>query len=145
VGFDTTRGDTITVENIRFSEPDESIDAALEEAGKHDAMNQYLPYSISAVFIILVLFIAVRPLVKFLTTPTEAEVDLTRLLPAGIEELETELNAERARTSALPDNTDTAIDIEQLEELLAENSKLVRDNPQQAALLIRYWINEGRL
>ena len=78
--------------------------------------------------------------------PTEAEVDLSRLLPAGIEELEAELDAERKRMSILPESDQgPVIDIEELEGLLAENSRMVKENPQQAALLIRYWLNEGRM
>ena len=37
------------------------------------------------------------------------------------------------------------IDLEQFEEVLAENQRLVKENPQQAALLIRYWLNDGRI
>ena len=40
---------------------------------------------------------------------------------------------------------DSSVDLEQLGEIMAENSRLVKENPQQAALLIRYWINDGRL
>ena len=85
----------------------------------------------------------VKPLVKFLVTPTEAEVDLSRLLPTGINELEQEIEQERAK-AAVP-VYEPQVDIEALEELMGENSKLVKDNPQQAALLIRYWLNDGRL
>jgi flagellar biosynthesis/type III secretory pathway M-ring protein FliF/YscJ len=94
-------------------------------------------------FVLLFFFIIVKPLVKFLTTPTEAEVDLTRLLPTGINELEQELEAERSR-AAVP-AFEPAVDLAQLEELMAENSRIVKENPQQAALLIRYWLNDGRL
>ena len=87
----------------------------------------------------------VRPMVRFLVTPTESEVDLSRLLPAGVEELEAELEAERSKLSALPERAIPAVDIEELEGLLAENSRMVRENPAQAALLIRYWLNEGKM
>ena len=87
--------------------------------------------------------IGVRPLVKFLVTPTEAEVDLSRLLPTGINDLEKELEAERSKAQ-IP-VYEPSIDLEQLEELMAENSRIVKENPQQAALLIRYWLNDGRL
>ena len=85
----------------------------------------------------------VRPLVRFLITPTEAEVDLQRLLPTGVAELEQELTAERSR-AAVP-AFEPAVDLEQLEELMGENRRIVKENPQQAALLIRYWLNDGRL
>ena len=37
------------------------------------------------------------------------------------------------------------VDMEQLGEIMSESSRLVKENPAQAALLIRYWLNEGHL
>jgi flagellar biosynthesis/type III secretory pathway M-ring protein FliF/YscJ len=65
------------------------------------------------------------------------------LLPTGISELEAELEAERTKASVPA--FEPAVDLGQLEELMAENSRIVKENPQQAALLIRYWLNDGRL
>jgi flagellar biosynthesis/type III secretory pathway M-ring protein FliF/YscJ len=76
-------------------------------------------------------------------TPTEAEIDLSRLLPTGIEELEQELKQEKK--AVVPVTVETNVDIAQLEGLMAENSKIVKDNPTQAALLIRYWLNDGAI
>jgi flagellar biosynthesis/type III secretory pathway M-ring protein FliF/YscJ len=94
-------------------------------------------------FVVLFFIFMVRPLVKFLITPTEAEVDLSRLLPTGIAELERELETERSKAQ-LP-AFESVVDLEQLEEMVAENSRIVKEHPQQAALLIRYWLNDGRL
>ena len=55
-----------------------------------------------------------------------------------------EAAAEAARRAGLPDLSGP-VDMEQLGEIMAESSRLVKENPQQAALLIRYWLNEGRL
>ncbi len=143
VGFDAVRGDTVTVENIPFHV---SQDNFVEEMGKKETQDMIFNILFRAgplIFIFLFFFVIVRPLVKFLITPTEAEVDLARLLPTGIQELEKELETERSK-AAIP-NYEPAIDIEQLEELMAENSRIVKENPQQAALLIRYWLNDGRL
>jgi len=82
--------------------------------------------------------------VRFIITPTEAELDLERLLPTGLKELEQELDAERSKAGKLPE-IDQSVDLEQLEELMAENSRIVKENPHQAALLIRYWLNDGRI
>jgi flagellar biosynthesis/type III secretory pathway M-ring protein FliF/YscJ len=49
-----------------------------------------------------------------------------------------------AQKPGLPD-LDPAINIEQYEEVVAENARLVKENPAQAALLIRYWLNDGKL
>ncbi len=144
VGFDPTRGDVVTVENIRFFEPDASLEAVFAEAESREMIRDWAQ-TLAPYFLILVLFFLVRPMIKFLVSPTEAEVDLSRLLPAGVEELEAELEAERSRMSSAQEMLEPAVDIEELEELLSENSRMVKENPQQAALLIRYWLNEGRL
>lgn len=146
VGFDPDRGDTVTVENIRFFEADESLEQALQSGEGVNLAFKALAIAGPILLGILFFLIVVRPLVRLITSPTEAEVDLSRLLPGSVEELEAELEAERGKASSIiPDANLPAINIEELEELLAENSKIVRDNPQHAALLIRYWINDGRM
>ncbi len=143
VGYDPARGDTVTVENIPFHTPDDTFAEAMDSKAMHDRIMQYIYFAGPILFLILFFFILVKPMVKFLTTPTEAEVDLQRLLPTGIKELEAELEAERAKAS-IP-QYEPSIDLDQLEELMAENSRIVQENPEQAALLIRYWLNDGRL
>jgi flagellar biosynthesis/type III secretory pathway M-ring protein FliF/YscJ len=64
-------------------------------------------------------------------------------LPTGIQDLEKEIDAERTRAQV--PTYEPTVDLEQLEQMLAENSRIVKENPQQAALLIRYWLNDGRL
>jgi flagellar M-ring protein FliF len=143
IGYDTTRGDTVTVENVPFFVPDESLAAELDKAYKEGQYFRYASLAIPYLCVFLFFFFLLRPMVKFLITPTEAEVDLARLLPTGIHELEAELDAERSKAT-IP-AFEPAVDLEQLGELMSENSRLVKENPQQAALLIRYWLNDGRL
>lgn len=143
IGFDSTRGDVVTVENVPFYEPDENLASQLDKAYKESQYFRYASLAIPYLCVFLFFFFLLRPMVKFLITPTEAEVDLARLLPTGIQELEVELDAERSKAS-IP-AFEPAVDLEQLGELMAENSRLVKENPQQAALLIRYWLNDGRL
>lgn len=142
IGFDAARGDSVTVENIPFHVGEEMFGSLLTEKNMEDTISLWFRRVASLLALILV-FLLVRPLVKFLTTPTEAEVDLQRLLPTGISELEAELEAERTKASVPA--FEPAVDMSQLEELMAENSRIVKENPQQAALLIRYWLNDGRL
>ena len=143
VGFDPVRGDTLTVENVPFHVPEDTFKAEMDQKAQQDMIFNILYRAGPVLFVVLFFFIIVRPLVKFLVTPTEAEVDLTRLLPTGLQELEKELEAERSKAS-IP-AFEPAVDLEQLEELMSENSRIVKENPQQAALLIRYWLNDGRL
>ena len=143
VGFDGTRGDIVTVENIPFFDPGESLEEVFAQEDTLELIKYVVelatPYALA-----FLLFILVSPMVKFLVKPTEAEVDLTRLLPEGIEDLEAELETERSKLPGSMSMAEPSVDIEELEELLSENSRLVKDNPQQAALLIRYWLNETR-
>ena len=143
VGFDPSRGDALTVENIPFHTPDDAFADLMEEKASQDMLYQILSKGVPLAFVIFFFLIIVKPLVKFLTTPTEAEVDLHRLLPTGLEELEQELDKERARAQV--PQYEPAVDLAQLEDLMGENKRFVKENPQQAALLIRYWLNDGRL
>ncbi len=145
VGFDTDRGDIVTIENIKFAEQNNDIEEALNESATIQMAMSLVNWVPGIILFFFVIMIVIKPLVRFLVTPTDAEVDLSRLLPAGIQELEAELEAERSKLSSLPDKGVPSIDIEQLENLLSDNSRLVKDNPQQAALLIRYWLNDGRM
>ncbi|MCC6954825.1 MAG: flagellar M-ring protein FliF, partial [Deltaproteobacteria bacterium] len=88
VGFDGSRGDTVTVENMRFFEPDQSLEEVLGEAETMYLVEKFASWIVPGVVIILFFFVVLRPLVRFLVNPTDAQVDLSRLLPAGIEELE---------------------------------------------------------
>lgn len=143
VGFDADRGDTLSVEAIAFKKSDIDLSAQMDSKATQDLIFNVIFKAAPVLFIALFFLFMVRPLVKFLITPTEAEVDLTRLLPTGIAELEKELDAERSKAQ-LP-AFEPAVDLEQLEEMISENSRIVKEHPQQAALLIRYWLNDGRL
>ena len=145
VGFDSTRGDTVTIENIRFTQEGGTLESALAASEQEQMLWRAASYVLPAFVAFLFFAFFVRPLVRFLISPTEAEVDLSRLLPAGIEELEAELEAERSKLTTSSEKAAPTIDIAELEELLQENSRMVADNPQQAALLIRYWLNDGRM
>lgn len=145
VGYDAARGDSVSIENIRFVEADQILEPFLNNSAIEQRLWGVVDWIPATILFIATLFIVIKPMVKFLVTPTDAEVDLSRLLPAGIEELEAELEAERAKLSSIPEKAKPAIDIEELETLLADNSRMVKDNPQQAALLIRYWLNDGRI
>lgn len=143
VGYDPNRGDVVTVENIPFYETDDNFVKIMEKQESQDLIFKAITKAVPIIFILLFFFVLVKPLIKFLITPTDAEIDLSRLLPSGLEELEQELEQEKAKVK-IP-TFEPAVDLDQLEDLLAENSRLVKENPQQAALLIRYWLNDGRL
>jgi flagellar M-ring protein FliF len=162
VGFDGTRGDVVTVENVPFFEPAESLKQELEKAQQTDQYLKYGGMMVPIVALFLFVLFVLRPLVKFLTTSTHEELDLSRLLPS--EMLNADARAPRQQGAnasiaegagaqeelpeaikpGLPD-LDPSINIEQYEEVVAENARLVKENPAHAALLIRYWLNDGKL
>jgi len=143
IGFDSVRGDIVTVENVPFYEPDTTLKEELEKTDTLNLISTIGRVALPILALLLFVFFLVWPMTKFLITPTDAEVDLTRLLPTGIRELEQELDTERAK-AVIPE-FEAAVDLEQLGEIMAENSRMVKENPQQAALLIRYWLNDGRI
>jgi flagellar M-ring protein FliF len=180
IGYDSSRGDVVTVENVPFFQPDESLS---EELAKADQMNMI--YRVGALVVpvlalLLFTFMFLVPIRRFLTDNSEQEIDITRLLPQGMAQLEGGMTlpsgqafmsndsasgggggtgaipaaaggtggssgpSARGSKANLPDLSGP-VDMEQLGEIMAESSRLVKENPQQAALLIRYWLNEGRI
>jgi flagellar M-ring protein FliF len=171
IGYDSSRGDVVTVENVPFFQPEESL---TEELAKADQMNMI--YRVGALVVpvlalLLFTFVFLVPIRRFLTDTSEQEIDITRLLPQGMPGLQGDLTLSPGQAmvggvggvagagavdsganaagggslrGGLPDLSGS-VDMQQLGEMMAESSRLVKENPQQAALLIRYWLNEGRL
>jgi flagellar M-ring protein FliF len=165
VGFDGGRGDVVTVENVPFFAPDQSLQAELEKAAQTDQYLKYGGLMVPIVTLLLFVLFVLRPLVKFLTTTTTQEYDLSKLLPGQMLNADQRSGAAQSGSAsataeaALPEGSEegvvakkggitgleSSIDLEQFEEVVAENVKLVKENPQQAALLIRYWLNDGQI
>jgi flagellar M-ring protein FliF len=162
LGFDASRGDVVTVENVPFFAPDESLQAELAKAQQTD---QYLKYGgmlVPVLTLLLFVLFVVRPLVKFLTSTSQQEYDLARLLPGQLlnaDQPSSQEGAAQGENSVPPageqlqadgqrpgiPGLEPSINLEQYEEVVAENVRLVKENPQQAALLIRYWLNDGKI
>lgn len=160
IGYDTSRGDLVTVENVPFFTPDESLAAELAKADDSAKWYRLGSMAVPVLALLLFVFVVLRPMVKFLTSSSDPDVDLARLLPSEVSELDARAQAiggqngadsseaigaiEAGRRGGALD-LESSVDLEQLGEIMAENSRLVKENPQQAALLIRYWLNDGRL
>lgn len=160
IGYDTSRGDLVTVENVPFFTPDESLAAELAKADDSAKWYRIGSMAVPVLALLLFVFVVLRPMVKFLTSSSDPDVDLARLLPSEVADLDSRTQAlgspsaaegagaigaiEGGRRGGALD-LESSVDLEQLGEIMAENSRLVKENPQQAALLIRYWLNDGRL
>lgn len=160
IGYDTSRGDLVTVENVPFFTPDESLAAELAKAEDSAKWYRIGSMAVPVLALLLFVFVVLRPMVKFLTSSSDPDVDLARLLPSEVSDLESRAQAIGDQTAADSSGAigaieggrrggaldlESSVDLEQLGEIMAENSRLVKENPQQAALLIRYWLNDGRL
>ncbi len=170
IGFDSTRGDVVTVENIPFFQANDGLMDELAKAAELNAWYRYGALSVPILALLIFGIFVLRPMMKFLTSTSETEIDITRLLPQGMQVSSLGASSEKPAASldgakdraapvgeepfaapgdvpaksALPDLTG-AVDMEQLGEIMSESSRLVKENPAQAALLIRYWLNEGQL
>lgn len=170
IGFDSTRGDVVTVENIPFFQANEGLMDELAKAAEMNAWYRYGALSVPLLALVIFGLFVLRPMMKFLTSTQETEIDITRLLPQGMQVSSLAAPGARVAASAdapkesessvapdpvpqpadvpakpnLPDLSGP-VDMEQLGEIMSESSRLVKENPAQAALLIRYWLNEGHL
>jgi flagellar M-ring protein FliF len=170
IGFDSTRGDVVTVENIPFFQANDGLMEELAKAAELNAWYRYGALSVPILALLIFGIFVLRPMMKFLTSSSETEIDITRLLPQGMEVGSLSSSREKAAAAldggrggdasassdqmarpgevpgkpALPD-LNGPVDMEQLGEIMSESSRLVKENPAQAALLIRYWLNEGHL
>ena len=171
IGFDSTRGDVVTVENIPFFQANDGLMDELAKAAEMNAWYRYGALSVPLLALVIFGLFVLRPMMKFLTTTQETEIDITRLLPQGMQVSSLGAPGERLAVGdagqpqaeagggageqfaqpgqvpskpGLPD-LNGPVDMEQLGEIMTESSRLVKENPAQAALLIRYWLNEGHL
>jgi flagellar M-ring protein FliF len=134
VGFDTARGDRVTVVNVAFRHPEEDI--STEAAGAMEKMMNrrfWISAAQKLLFVILVplllLFMVLRPLLKWVTSASP-EVTGSRpyQLPRTVEQMETEMGL-------LPGATGEP-------ELKLRALELAKSDPNRAAQLAKSWLNE---
>ena len=62
VGFDATRGDIVTVENIRFNVPDKTLEKMIDETTNNQIVAVGTSYVIPFLLAVIFLFVVVRPM-----------------------------------------------------------------------------------
>jgi flagellar M-ring protein FliF len=134
VGFDEERGDTISVVNIPFAEDLPVAESEMASAPETSVMTRMMPLavkygSVGLSVIFLVVFV-LRPIIKRLTMERTALETIDKTLPAMLEEGE-----KRETRGALEAGQKLVDETENLK-------RLVRENPRQAAMVLKTWMQE---
>ena len=130
IEFDVNRGDQLEVTNLRFaSEPIGEAEDAFQETWKQRLLRQ-LPWALVALVAIIILFLLLRPVVRYVTEPPEAaEVLAEGELPPG-------------EVAALPGEEELA-ELEAKEPSTMEKIKeFAAANPEHTAAIMRFWLRE---
>jgi flagellar M-ring protein FliF len=128
VNFDAERGDTVEVVNIPFETSEwAKADEAKSPGGWMSWLEQTTPYLKQAViglFLLLTFLFFVKPLVRWLTENSLAEIDIVPQLPKTVGELEHELNGVKRLPS------------------LDQASMMVASDSDASVGVMRNWIRE---
>jgi len=130
VNFDAQRGDQVEVVNIPFetAKLTEAEEKTIIEEGWVSKLRHYLPsarHGFVAMFLFFFFMFVVRPVVRWLTTPTIKEVETFRQLPKTVEEIEREYGEGR---KALPFR-DRALE-------------MIKRNDEFSVQVMRNWLKE---
>jgi len=132
VGFNEERGDTVSVVNIPFEET-VPIDVLPVAAPAVPMMERMMPlavrYGSVGLSVIFLIFFVLRPIIKRLTIERVALESIENNLPGALEAG----SAEHAITSGSKQNS-----VDERERL----KQLVRENPRQAAMVLKGWMQE---
>jgi len=134
VGFDEERGDTVSVVNIPFEEDLPVAGAAAEPEPEVSMMTRIMPLAVKygsvGLSVIFLVFFVLRPIIKRLTMERAALETIDKTLPAMLEEGE-KIEARGALEAGqrLVDETENL-------------KRLVRENPRQAAMVLKTWMQE---
>jgi flagellar M-ring protein FliF len=151
VGFDTTRGDTVQVVNMQFAEKPQQNQLGTDSAGifnftRDDLINGAQMLVTLLISLALIVFI-MRPLLRRVLTPEApplalpppSDMGMHSLVPAGAS-----MDAVAEGEEGGPNWMNSA---KQLGEAQMQTIKtvgtLVEENPKQAALIVRDWLNNA--
>ncbi|OGG99798.1 MAG: flagellar M-ring protein FliF [Candidatus Lambdaproteobacteria bacterium RIFOXYD1_FULL_56_27] len=132
VGFSAERGDTITVQNIRFTKPlveQERLKQERSQATRRFIID-LVRYVLVGLIVIVLVFMVIRPMVMKLSAKPE-DLDLLMGLPTTIGELEgEELEIPTEKETGIPPR-DKIIEI-------------AKQDPLKTASLVRTWLKEKK-
>jgi len=132
VGYSQARGDSITVQNIRFTKP--LVEQERLKQQQRDATRKFIidlvRYVLVGLIIIVLVFMVIRPMVMKLSAKPE-DLDLLMGLPTTIGELEgEELEIPTEKETGIPPR-DKIIEI-------------AKQDPLKTASLVRTWLKEKK-
>uniref|UniRef100_B0SWE5 Flagellar M-ring protein n=1 Tax=Caulobacter sp. (strain K31) TaxID=366602 RepID=B0SWE5_CAUSK len=158
VGFDQTRGDQVSVVNVRFPQPE---DQGLGKAGllagfdKNDIM-RFIELGVLAVVALLILLFAVRPFLKSLMTPPTPlglalnGPQVTRMVTLSDGSTQEVIVDQSGASMALaaPSDMDQRIDIAKIEGQVKASSvkrvaEFVEKHPDESVAILRTWLHES--
>ena len=135
IGFNDKRGDSVKIENIRFTKEDFSeSEKMMTTLERKKLMNALLKWALLALALAMFFFIVIRPFMRWITDSFQDSVE--DMLPRTIEELEelqTVDNALPGMSSALP-QLEESLDPDKAEsELLRERIMSLLDKDEEKA------------
>lgn len=136
IGFDSSRKDSVTIENIQFKSEDfGEADKFLDELFRKKFLTDLAYWAMLAFLFALIFFVVIRPFMKWITDSFQESVD--DMLPKTIEELEelqTVDNSLPGMTGVLP-SLNESIDPQKAEsELLRERIITLIDQDNEKAV-----------
>ncbi len=149
VGFSTVRGDTITLVNAPFSIPESPKPFPELPIWKQPWVWDIAKQAAAGIFLLLLVFLVIRPAFKSLTGRELAERDAERGSEAlGLEAQQRELSATGETQPALgaPLGQGEIVQLEApgtgYEQQLVMAQQMVKDDPKRVAQVVRGWINQ---
>lgn len=134
IGFNSSRGDRISVENLSFDRPDASDDdtsSMLDRA--HKIVNDFstvIRYGVLLILFLLVYMLMIRPIQRNVMAVPVPQPALA--VPAGVAELE---------NGALPETTSVSVGQRSLA-LKKELTDFIRSEPEASTIAVRSWLHE---
>ncbi len=143
IGFDDKRGDTISIENIKFQEEDfTDAEQILNTLEKRQLLSYFLRWSVIGISFVLFFFVVIRPFMRWITDNFQESIE--EMLPKTIEELEDLQSVDNTLpglSSALP-SLEESIDPDKAEsELLKDRIMgLIESDNTKAANALNLWL-----